>query len=474
MLTLGTLGLVAAHLLSWGAVCHALLHKRDPRSALGWIVTVLFLPGVGIVLYCLFGISRAESLAARLMRKMAAIEPDYAHHPEVVCHRTAIAPPQEWPLEILGRHLTGQTLCSGNGILPLRNGNEAYPAMLHAINRASKQVFLSTYIFRGGSVGESFTEALCHAARRGVDVRLLVDGFGGAVYSLRKPWKRIPQAGGQLARFLPPRLFPPSLSLNLRNHRKLLICDDTAFTGGMNIADNHILSKHPGCVQDLHFRCEGPIVDQLRRAFLLDWGFATGKFDQRSLLPSSNIMSGDSLCRMVLDGPGTEADPLNDLYCGVIGSAQHTVRIMTPYFLPSHELIAALRSAAQRGVSVRVVLPGKNNLPFVHWASFRLLPVLLEAGVRVWFQPPPFAHTKLLAVDGYYCQIGSANLDARSMRLNFELNMEIFDPEFHTAMALHMDMTIARSREVTLKDLQERLLILKLRDAACWLFSPYL
>ena len=117
---------------------------------------------------------------------------------------------------------------------------------------------------------------------------------------------------------------------------------------------------------------------------------------------------------------------------------------------------------------------GKNNLPFVHWASFRLLPVLLEAGVRVWFQPPPFAHTKLLAVDGYYCQIGSANLDARSMRLNFELNMEIFDPEFHTAMALHMDMTIARSREVTLKDLQERLLILKLRDAACWLFSPYL
>jgi len=192
------------------------------------------------------------------------------------------------------------------------------------------------------------------------------------------------------------------------------------------------------------------------------WGI--DRIDQRSLPPSSNIMSGDSLCRMVLDGPGTEADPLNDLYCGVIGSAQHTVRIMTPYFLPSHELIAALRSAAQRGVS----------LPFVHWASFRLLPVLLEAGVRVWFQPPPFAHTKLLAVDGYYCQIGSANLDARSMRLNFELNMEVFDPEFHTAMALYMDMTIARSREVTLKDLQERHLILKLRDAACWLFSPYL
>ena len=313
----------------------------------------------------------------------------------------------------------------------------------------------------------------CRPARRGcapAGGRLR----GGTVYSLHKPWKRIPRAGGKLARFLPPRLFPPSLSINLRNHRKLLVCDDTAFTGGMNIADNHVLGKHPGGVQDLHFRCEGPIVDQLRRAFLLDWGFATGEFDQRDLPPSSNIMSGDSLCRMVLDGPGTEADPLNDLYWG------HQQR---PAYGAHHDaLFPAVarthRRPAQRGpaggVSVRVVLPGKNNLPFVHWATFRLLPVLLEAGVRVWFQPPPFAHTKLLAVDGYYCQIGSANLDARSMRLNFELNMEVFDPEFHTAMALHMDMTMARSREVTLKDLKQRPLILKLRDAACWLFSPYL
>ena len=128
----------------------------------------------------------------------------------------------------------------------------------------------------------------------------------------------------------------------------------------------------------------------------------------------------------------------------------------------------------ERFVDVRVVLPAKNNLPYVHWATFRLLPALLSAGVRVWYQPPPFAHTKLLAVDGYHSQIGSANLDARSLRLNFELNMEIFDPAFHGLLAGHIDTIISRSREISLEDLKRQSLPVKLRNAACWIFSPYL
>ena len=147
---------------------------------------------------------------------------------------------------------------------------------------------------------------------------------------------------------------------------------------------------------------------------------------------------------------------------------------MTPYFLPSHGLVSALRSAGQRGVDVRIVLPAKNNLFYVHWAQFRLLPTLLEAGVRVWYQQPPFAHTKLLAVDGYYAQIGSANLDARSLRLNFELNMEVFDPDFHGNIASHIDRAVASGREITADALAALSLPVKLRNAACWIFSPYL
>lgn len=470
LLFLETLALLAVHILSWLAVCHALLTKHDPRAALGWTATALLLPILGPLLYALFGISRAESRATRIMRRASALEPDYARP---ACPDE---PPEHVPeniarMERLGRRLTEQHLCAGNALTPLYNGNQAYPAMLRAIGAARQHVFLTTYIFNAGATATAFSEALAAAAARGVDVRLLVDGIG-MLYSWRRPWKKLARRGVKVALFLPPKLFPPNLSINLRNHRKVLVCDDIAFTGGMNISDDNIQNDRKSYVQDMHFQCRGPIISQLRRAFMLNWGFSTGEYTP--LPPTLPAPAGDSRCRIIMDGPGSDADVLNDLYCGVINTAQRSVRIMTPYFLPSHDLMASLRSAGQRGVDVRVVLPARNNLPYVHWATFRLLPGLLAAGVRVWYQPPPFAHTKLLAVDGYYAQVGSANLDARSLRLNFELNMEVFDPAFHSILAAHIDRTIAESREMTLRQLERQSLPVRLRNAACWIFSPYL
>ena len=470
MLLLETLALLAAHVLSWVAVCHALLTKRDPRSALGWIVTALLLPVLGPLLYMLFGISRAQSRAEKIMRQRAAREPEYAHP---AC---PAEPPERVPEHIvrmahLGHSLTHQHLCGGNALSPLLNGDEAYPAMLDAINAARSHVFLATYIFNAGHTGSAFIEALSAAAARGVDVRVLVDGIG-ALYSWRKPWKKLAARGVKAALFLPPKLLPPNLGINLRNHRKVLVCDDMGFTGGMNISDDNIQSGRKSCVRDMHFRCLGPIVNHLRRAFLLNWGFCTGEYTP--LPPGSCQARGKSHCRIVMDGPGNDTDTLNDLFCGAVNEARRSVRIMTPYFLPTHELTASLRSAGQRGVDVRVTLPARNNLFYVYWATFRLLPTLLNAGVRIWHQPPPFTHTKLLAVDGYYSQIGSANLDARSLRLNFELNMEVFDPEFHDLLAGHMDEAISLGHEITLDTLKRQSLPVKLRNAACWIFSPYL
>ena len=465
-----TLGLIVAHILSWVAVCHALLTKHDPRAALGWTVTALFLPVVGPILYACFGISRAESRASRIMRRQQPLEPDYAHPP------FSKVPPENIPdsiarMEHIGRVLTEQHLSTGNAVTPLRNGDQAYPAMLAAIDNAKDHVFLCTYIFNAGQVATAFGEALARAAERGVDARLLVDGIG-MLYSLRKPWKKLAKRGVRVALFMPPRLFPPNFSINLRNHRKMLVCDTVAFTGGMNIADDNIAAGKTKYVQDMHFQCEGPIVDQLRRAFLLNWGFCTNNYTP--LPPATTLPRGESRCRIIMDGPGSEADILNDIYCAVINAARRSVRIMTPYFLPSHGLVSALRSAGQRGVDVRVVLPEKNNLFYVHWAQYRLLPTLLEAGVRVWYQQPPFAHTKLLAVDGYYSQIGSANLDARSLRLNFELNMEVFNPDVHDQITAHIDRAIITGREITRDYLAALSLPVKLRNAACWIFSPYL
>lgn len=250
------------------------LPNTTRRAALGWTVTALLLPLVGPLLYASFGISRAESRATRIMQRQAPLEPDYAH-PPLPRKPPGPVPENIVSMERIGRVLTAQHLSVGDAITPLHNGDEAYPAMLQAINAAQDQVYLSTYIFNAGASATAFCEALAAAAARGVDVRLLVDGVG-QLYSLRRPWKKLARQGVRVAVFLPPRLLPPNLSINLRNHRKLLVCDQTGFTGGMNIADENLTSGKRGYVQDVHFCCQGPIVDQLRRAFLLDWGFCTG------------------------------------------------------------------------------------------------------------------------------------------------------------------------------------------------------
>lgn len=460
------------HVLAIVAACHALLTKRDPRAALGWTVVLIFLPVIGLFVYLIFGISRAQSKAEKMMRRQAEIASNYSAS-EIRATRLPLESPEEERLARAGDRIAASPLLGENRVLPLHNGDQAYPAMIEAIKKARREVFLCTYIFNYGHAAQAFIAALVDAHKRGVDVRVLVDGVG-ALYSWRKPWKILARQGIRTSLFKPPRLFPPNLSINLRCHRKALVADGIGFTGGMNIADGDMLKpagKPKNRIQDMHFQCEGPIVNSLRRAFLLNWAFCVDElepFPQFEAKPA-----GQSWCRVVTDGPGNDLDILDDLFCESINISRHSVRIMTPYFLPTRDLMASLRSASLRGVDVNVILPAKNNLPYMKWAMRRILPGLLSSGAKVWLQPPPFAHTKLLAVDDFYCQIGSANLDSRSLRLNFELNMEIFDRQFHKTIADFMDHTISLSRPVTLAKLKNLSLPVKLLDSASWIFSPY-
>ncbi len=464
-----------AYALSMGAVVHVLLNKKNPRSALAWTATIILLPIVGMILYAVFGISRAESRAVKLMRSAKLKAQNSAQFidkkpPADAGARLSLSR-KFYTMNRIGQTLTGKAVSGGNAVHPLYNGDEAYEAMLQAIEEAEDYVYLETYIFNGGETGAQFVEALARAANRGVDVRLLVDGLG-EYYSWSRPWRVLASKGVRVARFLPLRLFPPNFFINLRNHRKVLVADGRGFTGGMNIADYHVQKQASFSVQDVHFYCSGPIVTQLREAFLLDWGFCTNNY---TVLPrSEEEMCGDILCRIVLDGPGSGSDPLHELLFAAIAAAKESVCIMTPYFLPTHEVVSALQAAALRGVRVQVILPAKNNIRMVHWASFHLLPALIQSGVRIFFQPPPFAHTKLFIVDEYYTQIGSANFDARSLRLNFELNVECFDSSFTREMRTYFEKIKSASQEYHVEKNQWSNLPKRLRSAACWLFSPYL
>jgi cardiolipin synthase len=262
----------------------------------------------------------------------------------------------------------------------------------------------------------------------------------------------------------------------MRNHRKLLIIDgETGFTGGMNIGSHHIADKRGRTpVVDMHFRLTGPVVAQLEQAFAEDWHFATGQRAQTSIMDTSGTLAGSAACRVITDGPDDDLGKLALVMQAAISAAQESVRIMTPYFLPTAEMIAAMKSAALRGVAVDIILPAKSNLRYVDWATRNLLWEILRWDINVWYQPPPFAHSKLFVVDDRYVQIGSANIDPRSLRLNFEIAVEVIDDEFAGQLAEHCDEVIGRSRRVTLQEVDGRGYPARIRDSIAWLFSPYL
>jgi cardiolipin synthase len=346
--------------------------------------------------------------------------------------------------------------------------------MLKAINQDKKRVLLSTYIFETNEMGREFIHALGKAKKRGVDVRVLLDGVG-EFYSLPRAGKYLKKESVPFARFLPLRLNFSSSLINLRNHRKILITDGCqGFTGGMNIGSRYLVQnlRNQRRVQDIHFQLTGPIVHQMEQVFLEDWAFSTGDFDQTlSPVPEE---TGPALCRTITVGPNQDLNKLGMIMIGAASLAHKRLTIVTPYFLPSRELIGALQSAALRGVAVNIVLPAKNNLPYVQWASENMLWELLVYGVNIYYQPPPFAHSKLFLVDDLYAHIGSANIDPRSLRLNFEMVIEIYEQAFVHSLYQHVDQLIARSKPVSLRELDARSFLVRTRDSLCWLFSPYL
>jgi cardiolipin synthase len=471
--------IIISILLAVATAGHALFHKRTPSSALGWVAVCLMFPFVGPFLYFLFGVNRVQTRAKKLEDKRGPIYSSIKSQEHSSPLATVSVADTNLPLlfsqiALISDKVTSRPLVGGNFIEPLFNGEAAYPAMLQSIESAKKSLYLMSYIFDTSKSGWQFIDALSQAVHRGVDVRVIIDGVG-ELHSLTRAGDKLERRGIKLARFLEPTLFPPAIHINLRNHRKILISDgQTAYTGGMNISDRHLADnlKNRNRVIDVHFRLMGPIVNQLEQAFLEDWAYCTG--EQTEPTPALPVKYGTAICRAITDGPNEDIHKLTTILIGAVASAHTRILIMTPYFLPSAELISALQTAALRGIAVNIVLPSKNNLPFIKWAGQHMVYDLLYWGVKVFYQPAPFVHSKLFVIDDQYAQIGSANIDPRSLRLNFELTVEIYDSHLARTLSAHIEEIIRQSKELTLTDIEDRPFLIKTRDALTWLFSPYL
>ncbi len=458
------------------AAIHAAMTKRDVRAAIGWVALAIFSPFFGALLYLVAGINRVRY--RRIGQAHDAADPLLGRSLIQDEDVSGLIPSDLAAMKTLGDRVAQFPLTHGNRITPLNGGDEAYPAMLQAIEQATRTIALCSYIFDNDPVGQRMVRALAAARERGVEVRVLIDAIG-ARYSHPSIVRVLHEAGVTTGLFMRNAMGLRLAYQNMRSHRKVLVVDGhTAFTGGMNIRagfTSEYSGGHPA--GDVHFRVEGPIVPQLMTVLAHDWEFATGESLRNELwFPVDAVQAFDDgvPARVVASGPDRNLGRTLDMILGVLSIARHHVCIQSPYFLPDQPLIAALTIAARRGVQVDVVIPGRNNLRLVDYAMTAQLDQMVVHGVRIWRYNGPFDHAKLLTVDGKWSYVGSSNLDSRSLRLNFELDIEIYDPGIANWIARRIEDRIRQSTPETLETLRGRPFPIRLRNRLIWLASPYL
>jgi len=455
----------------------ALLRRREPAAALGWSLAIVFLPFAGPILFVLFGVNRLPRRLRRKIRHRADFQTRFLT-PSQAAH--ASLPPYaagQWGA--IGRMVEQHGEAprrGGNSVRLLSEGRDAFDAMSAAVDAARHHVHIEMYIFRSDALGRRAIEQLKAKLAAGVEVRLIVDAIG-SVASARL-LREIRRAGGQAASFLPLGIFGKRVSFNLRNHRKMVICDgEAAFFGGLNVGEEYLGAegRRRAHWYDLHVALRGPAVQDVQRVFVEDWDFCTGKqLDGERYFPPPEPV-GDATVQIVSGGPDVEHNAIRDVFLSAFANAERHIHVATPYFVPDKSLLDALRIAALAGVEVHVITqhpPPDNYLAY--FAAYHYIEELLECGVRVHGYAPGMMHAKALAVDGVFAMVGSANLDNRSMFLNFEL-MGMFDTPAEVAtVERELRGLVAKSTPYTRELLAARRWPARLATAGARLLAPLL
>lgn len=458
------------------ALPHVLLRKKDPRAAAYWVALIILVPLLGPVLYLLLGINIIRRSGKRY-RDAVPVD----SQGRLASYVANLLP--EWETEVQSmpglvnslNTLSRMSLVGGNAVTVLRNGEEVMPAMLDAIDSATTSVSLLSYIFEVKGIGQRFVEALERATKRGVQVRVMIDD-AGTRYAWPPVTGELRRRGITVRRFMPNHFIGRLLTMNLRNHRKIMVVDGRiGFTGGVNIRQGNMLKEQPEHpVQDLHFKVQGPVVMQMQQTFGEDWQFCTGEVLEGKAWYPELEMPGDVSAIGLPDGPDDDTQTISFAIATALHEAKREVRVLTPYFLPPEPIFSALIACALRGVKVRILVPAENNIPMVKWASRTGYASLLKRGCRFFESPAPFDHSKALIIDGTFSLIGSTNWDPRSLQLNFEFNLACFDDKLARTLNAEFDRKLATSTEITLETLAAQSLFEQLRNGAARLLIPLL
>lgn len=429
-----------------------ILQRRESGATLAWILVIVLIPFLGLLSFWLFGTTRLRLRRRNRRRAEAQLAP-------ALQILQLQLPPKRLASELppsllkLAEKLDETGPQPGNQVTLYRQGPSAFDAIEDAIDNASHHVHLIYYIWETDRTGERLRDALTRACGRGVEVRLLLDDVGSR-RARQRFFQTLMDAGGLVKRFLPLNPLSRQLALNNRNHRKIVVVDgDTGFTGGMNIGDDYAGLGEPW--RDLHARILGPIVHSLQEVFCQDWYHATGDdLVSAPYFPQIKI-AGEVWAQLLSSGPADERwRTIHTLLFAAINLARERVWVETPYFVPDPPIVMALQTAALRGVDVRLSLPGRSDHPLVLYAGRSFLDQLLVAGVRVFEVQDTMPHVKTVTIDGIFSSLGSANMDQRSFRLNFETNLFCYGGQVAGELERDFLSHCAQAKEVTVVNRQ--------------------
>ena len=476
---LGWFAGIGVEILAFALIPAVLLRRRDPSSTIAWILTLVFLPGLGAALFLLHGRDRMRWPAKRKLAADAglAAQLERARERTRTDASTALTELDELGKDLfrLCEHLgTWVDVTPGNRITLYSNGHEAMLAIEDAIEHAETCVFAEYYLVRNDAAGERFREALARAARRGVDVRLLVDAYGS--FWLPKRWSsELVRAGAKVEQFLPLAL-ALQLPMNLRTHRKILVVDGReAFTGGLNIGDEYVGEKAGQPMwRDSHVRIVGPAAASLTSIFLSDWHFMTGTTETEQRFFPLTPEVGSAIVAVVPSGPDDPHEAIHRAFFAAIVGARRRAWITTPYFVPDRSLLVALETAARRGVEVKLLLPAHSNHRVTHAAGRSFYGELLDAGVQLYEYLPGMIHAKTMLVDDHIGFVGSANMDMRSFRLNFEVHTLAHDASLALDLAQAFERDLTDCRRIEPASWRARSAWARVREGGARLLSPIL
>lgn len=463
-----TLLVISYLLIAIGIVISLLVNGVRPSKTLAWLLAIFTIPVGGILLYLMIGRNRRRYKLLPSQNKIAPIRIEDVS-------RLARIPQKHHKIARLIEKNSGFPPTANNTLMYLKDGKTTFESIFAAMENATSFIHLQYYIFEEGQLADRLLDLFAKKIKEGVTIRLIYDGVGS--FSLSRSYlNKLKTIGVEVFPFLPFKFGRFLISLNYRNHRKIIVVDDRfAFTGGINISDKYLKGDPVlGNWHDMHLKVEGEAAGHLNHVFLMDWQLVGGQSIGSQNGTAYAEKDKKSVVQIVASGPDDDFAAIEQAYFSIINDARDYVYVTNPYVIPGNAILAALETAALSGVDVRLLLSEKNDSKLVNWSVRSYFERLLRAGVKIYLFPYGFLHSKIMISDDGIASIGTANIDIRSFEQNYEVNAIVYDSKFTKELKEDFLSDSRKSNQLTYEVHQKRPWLDKLKEGVAKVFSPVL